>query len=376
MRYIKHLGSSYPPNRLSRASWRQFLLPSGRSFLAGDQWLSPVRGLEVLTPGLHHPLVFRPSWLRAATLRSRLNAARQRLLRNGAARIALYVWRYEFASALDLIPHDFSCYHIDDEYSFSVEESPNNPEEVALIRRVDQVIVHSPALMGKKGHINPRTALIPNGVDYSSYVRPQPEPFDLRAIPRPCIGYTGLIKKQLDLDLLVRLARARQQWSFVLVGPLGNVSGKEASVETLRRLSNVHFLGNKPVEALPGYAQHFDVCLMCYEVNSYTNYIYPLKLNEYLATGRPTVSSPIRTALGYSEFVSLASTDEEWLAHIGNGLAEPESSPLKDRRRAQAKERDWAVLVERVADLFSSGLNLEVGGVSTTRPTRPQGAVI
>ena len=122
----------------------------------------------------------------------------------------------------------------------------------------------------------------------------------MASIAHPRVGYAGVIKRQLDFDLLVRLARARPQWSFVLVGPVTNVEGKEQQLAALRQMHNVHYLGGKPAKDLPSYIQHFDVCLMCYEVNDYTQYIYPLKLNEYLASGgrpfhrrsRRCVSSP------------------------------------------------------------------------------------
>src|SRR4029077_20291908 len=107
--------------------------------------------------------------LAAASFRSRLSAARQRLVNRGAKRIALYIWRDEFAAALELVDHDFSCYHIDDEYNFSERDMPTTAREMQLMRRVDQVIVHSPALFEKKGHVNPRTALVANGVDFKHF---------------------------------------------------------------------------------------------------------------------------------------------------------------------------------------------------------------
>src|SRR5262249_15798905 len=150
-----------------------------------------------------------------------------------------------------------------------------------LIKAVDQVIVHSPALMHKKGQLNPHTSLIPNGVDFELFSHLHAEPDDMATIPRPRVGYAGVIKRHLDLPLLLRLARARPTYSFVLVGPITNIAGKEAEWAELTQLGNVHYLGGKTFAQLPAYIQHFDVCLMCYEVNAYTQYIYPMKLNEY-----------------------------------------------------------------------------------------------
>lgn len=338
-------------------NWREYFLPSGRHFLQGDRWSEPVAGMDVLTPGLRHPLFFRPAALFRATFRSRLAAARRRLLQRGVKRVVLYLWRDEFADAIDLVPHDFSCYHIDDEYTFSEVDLPNSPRELRLIERVDQLIVHSPALWRKKGGINPRTAFIPNGVDYASFADPRPEPADLAKIPHPRMGYAGVIKKQLDLQLLIELAQARPQYSLVMVGPVMNVSGKERLLEQLRALPNVHFLGEKRPDELGAYMQHFDVCLMCYEVNEYTRYIYPLKMHEYLASGRPAVSSPIDAVVPHADFVTLAEGTDQWLRAIDTGMGgDAQSTTQRAIRQAHAHEHDWNVLVEKVAQLFDAGL--------------------
>jgi glycosyltransferase involved in cell wall biosynthesis len=119
--------------------------------------------------------------------------------------------------------------------------------------------------------------------------------------------------------------------------------------------SNVHSLGGKPAKDLPCYVQHFDVCLMCYEVNDYTQYIYPLKLNEYLASGRPTVSSPIEAVHGFAHVVTIAKDEAEWLSAIELGLSEVDRDGTAAlARRAVARAHDWDVLVEQIATLFAS----------------------
>ena len=351
------------------AGWREYWIPGRSRFLEKDCWSTPAVGLDVFTPGRWHPLFLRPRWLSAWTQRSRLATARQRLIDRGATRIVLYVWRDVYADALDLVAHDGSCYHIDDEYSFQERDVPNSPRELGLLQRVDRVIVHSSALFAKKGSANPHTIRVPNGVDYESYSSPKPVPADLAAIPRPRIGYAGVIKKQLDFALLVRIARARPDHSFVLVGPIMYIAGKEAALEELRGLANVHFLGNKDPEELPAYVQHFDVCLMCYDVNDYTKYIYPLKLNEYLATGRPVISSSIHSVIGLENVVAIARTDEEWLAAIDRALAPATGAPqLVDERRAFARAHDWDVLVDRIAEQLRAAVDARVPGVGRAPP--------
>lgn len=337
-------------------NWREYVDWRRPHFFAADRFDSPVPGLEVYRPGWNRARLYRPRALARHFLRSRLAAARRRLLARGATHIVLYLWRDEFAEALDCVAHDASCYHIDDEYRFSFDEVPNSPRELALLRRVDQVIVHSPGLMRKKGAENPHTALVPNGVDFAAFSTLRAIPQDLARIPRPRVGYAGVIKKQLDLALLARLAEARPGYSFVLVGPVLNVSGKQAQIERLQSLPNVHFLGSKPVTDLPAYVQHFDVCLLCYEVNAYTNCIYPLKLNEYLATGRPVVAAPIET-LRELDVVTIAVSDADWLSAIDRHVAENPPGPAAAARRVDfARRHDWDALADRIAGLLRQAL--------------------
>ena len=340
--------------------WHDYWTPAGRSILQSRAIREIAPQFTVMTPGCMLPRFYRPAWLRRAVFGRTLQLARRYLQRRGASQIALYIWRYEFAEALELVPHDVSCYHVDDEYSFSEVDVPKDPREIRLLTAADQVIVHSTRLLETKGGINPRTALIPNGVDYRAFSAKVEDPSDLAPVPHPRVGYIGVIKKQLDLHLLARLVRARPAWSFVLVGPIGNVSGKEDPVAELRALSNVHFLGSKPVERLAAYTQHMDVCLMCYEVNDYTNYIYPLKLHEYLAAGRPTVAAPIASVLEHADVVTLARTDEEWLLGITRALGVDASTPLEiERRRERARHFDWDDLADKVADLFRECLRVK-----------------
>ncbi len=343
--------------------WRDCLVPGGSRFLRRDRWTSPAPGLEVLAPGFAHPRFYRPAWLHRLSLRSRLAAARRRLVALGATRIVLYLWRDEFAEAVDLVRHDSVVYHIDDEYSFSDVEVPNPPREVALMRRADDVIVHSKPLLQKKSGIAANLTLVPNGVDYGRFADARPEPADLAAIPHPRIGYVGVIKKQLDIALLDRLASERPGYSFVLVGPVLQVAGKEQDLDRLARRPNVTLLGSRPAAALGAYLQHMDACLMCYEVNAYTRYIYPLKLHEYLASGRPVVSSRIDSVVEHGDVVRLADGAAEWLEAVDASLRpEANTAEAVARRRARARQFDWSTLVARIAAVIRERLASKTPG--------------
>jgi glycosyltransferase involved in cell wall biosynthesis len=329
-------------------------------------------GLALYTPEPWLPRLYRPAWAARALRARRLARARRLLRERGCRRVVLYVWRPDFAEDVPLARADLTCYHIDDEFTFSPVELPLDPVEARLIASVDQVFIHSPALLEKKGHLNPRTACIPNGVDYAAFAAPAAEPADLRAIPRPRMGYAGTIKRELDWPLLGTLAAAHPDWSFVFVGPRKPHPEMAAGLGELAARANVHFLGAKPVAELTAYPQHFDVCIMPYVRNDYTKFIYPLKLQEYLASGRPVVGSPIRSLEAFREVVALAAGPAEWSAALREAWAAGDEPGPRAARQAVARAHDWDVLVRQVAATLAGRL-----GVSLSRAAaRPASAAV
>ena len=209
-------------------------------------------GLTIYQPERWLPGVGRPRCLARWTERQRLRRAHSILRSRECRKTILYLWRPNSASALDLIDHDLSCYYINDEYTFSDIEQPIDPHEARLISRVDQVFIHSTALLEKKGQLNPQTTFIPNGVDYCAFATPCSEPADLQSIPHPRIGYVGRIKQQLNLALLTELAQRHQGWSFVLVGPQEGLGDHAVLLQRLAQMPNVYLLGGKSVQCAPG----------------------------------------------------------------------------------------------------------------------------
>lgn len=333
-----------------RDVWR-----SPSSYVVPDPHPQP--GLRIHSPDRALPRFYRPAWLARATARLRVEGARRRLLRAGCTKIVLYIWRPDFAPALATVQHDLSCYHIDDEYTFSTSDEPIAKTELELLQQVDQVILQSPGLLEKKGHINPCSHFVPNGVDFAAHAERAPEPADLRDIARPRIGYTGWLKRQLDWGLLETLAKRHSEWSFVFVGSRNPEIA--ARVEEFGRLPNVHLLGGKSSAELARYPQHFDVCLMPYNDDGYTRYINPLKLYEYLASGTPTVGTPIRSLEPFRSVVELARGSDEWSAAIERTLRNPSEERRLDRQ-AVAREYDWGILVQRIAQHMADAMEPEI----------------
>ena len=334
--------------------------PDVRFDLSQHSVASPGPGFMVYRPESWLKRWYRLPWLDNLFLQQRSKRARRFLKRRGCEKIILYIWRPSLLPAVESVPFDLSGYHIDDNYSFSPVELPLSDLESRLIRNADRVFVHSSGLLEKKGSINPHTIFVPNGVDYLAYSRRAPEPLDLASIPHPRIGYTGFIKRHLDWQILLRLSREHPEWSFVFVGPQSPHEDIVTIVQELTKRGNVYFLGPKPTPLLCAYPQHFDVCIMPYQDNDYTKYVYPLKLHEYLASGSPTVGMRIRTLCEFSHVVSLASTPEEWSAAIEDSLGPLANSPERRAVRQEvAKQYDWERLVLKIASAMAEGLGQE-----------------
>jgi len=336
-------------------------------------WGEPIAtpsGFQVYDAPLWLPKIGRPRWLADVTFRNQLQQASQLLFRRGVKEIVLYLWRPDFAPALQLVPHQLSCYHVDDEYSFSPVEHETDGVEAALLRAAGQVFIHSSAMMEKKGALNPHTEFAPNGVDYASFAVETPVPADLAQIPQPRIGYTGVLKDQLDWALLDQMSSLHPEWSFVFAGKASPHLKTAEAIQNLSRRPNVYFLGAKSTEELARYPQHFQVCIMPYAIDGYTKYIYPLKLHEYLATGRPVVGSAIRSLLQYSDLVLIARTAEEWSASLNQALSSAEDTPSKRfERQRTAQSHDWEILVRRIAEVIMTRLGPQHQQQWTTSPS-------
>jgi len=317
--------------------------------------------LTVYDPPPWLPRLYRP-FLASMVDRVRLASARAALRRRGCARIILYLWRPAFAPAVERVPHDLLCYHVVDEYTFSSKDLPVPPEEEALIRRADQVIFHTTALLEKKGAPNPTSCVIPLGVDYDAFSASYPEPEDLRAIPRPRIGYTGHLKKQLDWNLLVALARGHPEWSWVYVGGRSPHAEIEEPLAELDSLPNVYFVGAKPSNQIPAYLNHLDVGVMPYVLDDYAKYGSPLKLQEYLAAGLPAVGVPMRALREHEEIVHLAEGLAQWEAALAEATSPEASAPLAAaRRREYARAYRWEDFVEQIATVLLERLPPDAG---------------
>ncbi|WP_440997109.1 glycosyltransferase [Arhodomonas sp. SL1] len=196
---------------------------------------------------------------------------------------------------------------------------------------------------------------LPNGVDFQLFNETaEAEPSDLASIPGPRVGYIGRLNRKVDFDLIVRLAAARPQWQFVLVGPVANLDARsEPGYWHCLTAANIRFLGEKRPDELPAYVAGMDVNLMCYTHRDdlWVQWGYPLKLHEYLATGRPVVSTDLDSVREFAAVVDIAHTDAEWLAAIEAGIGDGDAARAA-RRRDVARANSWDERVRVIESLM------------------------
>lgn len=232
--------------------------------------------------------------------------------------------------------------------------------EEELIKKCDLVFVQGQVLYDKCKRFNDNVHVFPFGVNIEVFEGfkycPDRIPGDVRDIGKPVIGYIGGVHKHIDFGLLRFIASRRPEWSFVFVGPV------QADTAELNGLPNVFFLGKKSFEELPAYVHEFDVGLIPYKNTGYTATVYPTKLNEYHALGKPVVSTDLPEVVNFNavngNLVLIASSPEEFTLKIDAALKDKDSA-LFDKRVLSARQNDWSRRMSAMSGLMMEALEKE-----------------
>ncbi|MDX2128637.1 MAG: glycosyltransferase [Chloroherpetonaceae bacterium] len=203
----------------------------------------------------------------------------------------------------------------------------------------DATISTSRALQERMSRYNKHSCFVPNAADFSLFSKTTSTaiPEDLESIKGVKIIYSGNIGLRLDYAMIYEAATLEPTWNFVFIGPIDQA---KFSGEKLYTLSNVHFLGSKPYEALPTYLSHADVCLIPFEKSELTKYIYPLKINEYLATGKPVVSTSFANLSDFESVIYQANSATELIKAVSNALSENSNEKIEARKKV-AESNTW-----------------------------------
>ncbi len=187
--------------------------------------------------------------------------------------------------------------------------------EKELIQKADICFATSDNLYNKLVKVGKKTHLLTHGVDYKFFeILPEEEHDLLKGIPKPRVGYFGLFDERSDQKIILEIAERMPGVYFVITG------GIEVDISKFRKQHNIKFTGSIPYNELPAMVKGFDICMLPYKVNKLTNAIQPLKFKEYLATGKPVVSTPIQEACKLGRYVMIAESLYGWEHYILKGL--------------------------------------------------------
>ncbi|HKG26367.1 MAG TPA: glycosyltransferase, partial [Thermomicrobiales bacterium] len=271
------------------------------------------------------------------------------------------------------IPHCLLIYDVMDQLSAFKGAPPEIAQlEPALLKRADLVFTGGVSLYEAKFPSNRHTYLFPSGVEIEHFSKAaerdsHPIPGELAGLEGSIIGYFGVIDERMDLELLAYIAAARPEWQIVLIGPVVKIAYEE-----LPQAENLHYLGMRQYAELPSYLAHFDAALVPFAMNEATRFLSPTKTLEYLAAGKPVVSTPIKDVVDlYGSVVEFGETPSEFVAAIERLWSE--SPALRQLRLAAGlrlvAEHAWDEIAARMrAQIDAALLRRAVPDGSTLLP--------
>ncbi len=226
--------------------------------------------------------------------------------------------------------------------------------ERELLLRADLVFTGGYSLWEAKRELHDNAFAFPSSVDvahFASARHAQSDPADQADIAHPRLGFYGVIDERFDIDLVASVAAQQPDWQIVLVGPVVKIDPAD-----LPRLPNIHYLGAKTYDELPGYLSGWEVAIMPFALNESTRFISPTKTPEYLAGGCPVVSTPIKDVVrtyGDTGIVRIADSPETFVSAVQAALddaAEPESLRAKadEILGEMSWDHTWNLMLEKI----------------------------
>jgi glycosyltransferase involved in cell wall biosynthesis len=328
-----------------------------RRGVAPPREVDRVHVLSPLVLPLHGNALARA--LNARLLPALVSRAARRL---GMRRPILWAYVPQAEVLLDALDPSLVVYHCVDDIAAQagIDAASFRAAERRFVARADLVLASAPALAARMRELVRETAAVdrrnatvleaPNVADtalFATALTPGQVDTALAALPRPRIVFTGaIVTTKLDLALLAELARARPQWSFALVGPVGP-GDPRTDVSALRGEPNVHLLGARSYAELPAVLRGADAGLIPYARNELTESIFPMKVYEYLAAGLPVVATPLPALAEVAE-VRTAADAEGITALLEEALADDAPERRVERSR-RAAAHSWERRLEEIA---------------------------
>jgi glycosyltransferase involved in cell wall biosynthesis len=268
----------------------------------------------------------------------------------------VWVENLRVADLLEVFNAKVFVYHVSDLFNrctYTANKKVLEQREAAILTKSDVLICVSKELFAAQSARHPNVHYLPHGVDFELFRTVAEKKIilpELANVARPIAGYFGTMTACNDIELLLWCAQKLPDVSFVFAG---QITGGDYS--ELGKMNNVHFLGRLPYEKIPQLCAHFDVCMLQWKMDEWIESCNPLKMFEYMASGRPIVSVPIKEAMQYSDVISIANSKEQFTDAIRWELRN--DTPQRAQRRIEiAGEHSWDKHIEKISELIETAI--------------------
>jgi UDP-galactopyranose mutase len=232
--------------------------------------------------------------------------------------------------------------------------------EQELFNRADVVFTGGMHLYEAKKKFHSNIHGVPSGIDLGHFAQARQslqDPPDQAAIPHPRIGFYGVVDERFNIELLRSIAEHKKEWHFIVIGPTAKIDPASLPVA-----NNIHFIGMRDYKELPAYLAGWDVAMMPFALNEATKFISPTKTPEFLAAGKPVVSTSVHDVVhpyGDKKLVSIADTPDEFVAAIEQYLSTGRSKNWIKETDDLLKTMSWNDIWKKMNDLMNRSVNLK-----------------
>lgn len=297
----------------------------------------------------------------ALSMRSHARSLKKILAFGGDGRTITYLFHPLYESYIDALESEFLILHLYDALHAMPGWTTHKQAQLErCAKRADLIITSSDQMQDTlPRECLSRTITIENGADWKEFNQGQnkPKPPEIQGRKGPLIGCCGVMSQKTDIELLFKIASTKPEWTLVLVGPYfaGRNPKQDQMWAELTQKPNVIWTGLKRPQELPSYVGHMDANLIPYKVDdenaAWAKYCFPLKLHEYLATGKPVISSPLPSIEKFKDVISFAKQASEWIDRITNALT-LDTAEMARKRISTAQQNSW----DRKVDELSKAL--------------------
>jgi glycosyltransferase involved in cell wall biosynthesis len=274
-------------------------------------------------------------------------------------RLILWIYHPRYVNLIGKFKEELVIYDCMDDFTSLIspfeDREKNARDEKELLTKADIVFAGGHSIADLKRNLRRDIHVFPSAVDTEHFKKALLEstkiPDDIKDIKHPILGYWGAIDERIDHKLLESLALRHPDWSIVLLGPV--VKHKIRNISYLDRVKNIFWLGAKDYSLLPNYAKAFDICLNPFVMTQEGKHLSPTKTLEYLATGKPVISTPITDVVKFYEgIVNIADDVEKFEIEVIRCLKEEYNEEMRLNRINFTTNKTWEETVNKMEKLI------------------------